>query len=243
MTHVCSFLSRPSIRRLILFTSTVIWLAAVGFGMRHLLEYSYTPGIQLQSGRTWPATTTLSHSQVKATLVLAVHPHCPCTRATLNELAVIVARCSGKIRTEILLYRPSGFNPGWSDTDLRQTAVQIPGVVVIDDRDGVEAQRFGAATSGETLLYDKAGRLLFKGGITASRGHSGDNLGRDTVIDFVTSGVPGFSSTPVFGCSLRSTAAARAERNGQVVPPDSTTTRTLGRSQLAPLARVPRGEL
>jgi hypothetical protein len=243
MRHVCSFMARPSIRRLMLFTSTAVWLAGVCFGMRHLLEYSYTPGIQLQSGRTWPTTTALSRSRAKATLVLAVHPHCPCTRATLNELAVIVARCSGKIRAEVLLYRPSGFNPGWSDTDLRQTAMQIPGVIVVDDPDGVEAQRFGAATSGETLLYDQAGRLLFKGGITASRGHSGDNLGRDTVIDVVTSGVAGLSSTPVFGCSLRSTAAARAERNGQIVPLDDTKTRTMGQPQPARLARVPEGEL
>jgi hypothetical protein len=158
------------IRRLILFASTAVWLAGVGFGIRQLLAYSYKPGVQLASSGTWPAATALTHSRTKATLVLAVHPHCPCTRATLGELAIIAARCPNKIQTEILLYRPSGFDPEWSDTDLRQTAMQIPGTAVLDDRDGAEAQRFGAATSGQAFLYDQAGRLLFKGGITASRG-------------------------------------------------------------------------
>ena len=38
-------------------------------------------------------------------------------------------------------------------------------------------QRFGAETSGQTLLYDRDGRLLFSGGTTGSRGHDGDNAG------------------------------------------------------------------
>jgi hypothetical protein len=38
------------------------------------------------------------------------------------------------------------------------------------DAEGVEMHRFGALTSGQTLVYDAAGRLLFSGGITASRG-------------------------------------------------------------------------
>ena len=32
-----------------------------------------------------------------------------------------------------------------------------------------------AWTSGETMLYDASGRLVFAGGITGSRGHGGDN--------------------------------------------------------------------
>lgn len=201
-------------RSLILFASTAVWLAGVGFGISKLLAYSYKPGVQLASARTWPAASTLSHSRTKATFVLAVHPHCQCTRATLGELAIIAARCPNKIQTEILLYRPSGFNPGWSDTDLRQAAMQIPGAAIVDDHDGVEARRFGAATSGQAFLYDRTGRLLFKGGITASRGHSGDNLGRNAVIDLINSGVASASSAPVFGCSLQNAPDENGRRKG-----------------------------
>jgi hypothetical protein len=53
---------------------------------------------------------------------------------------------------------------------------------------------------------------VFKGGITSSRGHSGDNLGRDAVIDLVTSGVASASSAPVFGCSLQNALGPRGRR-------------------------------
>ena len=42
---------------------------------------------------------------------------------------------------------------------------------------GAEANLFGAATSGQTMVYDPGGRLRFSGGITAARGHYGDNVG------------------------------------------------------------------
>jgi len=70
------------------------------------------------------------------------------------------------------------------------------------DDDGVEAARFGAATSGQVILYDRDGRLLFSGGITASRGHAGDNDGRDAIVSLLGGGRGTRHSSPVFGCSL-----------------------------------------
>jgi len=70
------------------------------------------------------------------------------------------------------------------------------------DVDGVEARRFGVATSGSTLLYDAAGNLLFLGGITGARGHSGDNAGMSAVLAGIRTGCADPDQTPVFGCSL-----------------------------------------
>ena len=78
----------------------------------------------------------------------------------------------------------------------------IPGVRVLVDVDGREAARFGARTSGTVLVYSPHGALLFAGGITASRGHSGDNLGRDAVVTILDRGQPDRTATPVFGCPL-----------------------------------------
>ena len=36
-------------------------------------------------------------------------------------------------------------------------------------------------TSGQVVVYDAKGALLFSGGITAARGHMGDNAGRDRI--------------------------------------------------------------
>ncbi len=43
----------------------------------------------------------------------------------------------------------------------------------------------GSSTSGQVLLYDPSGRLAFSGGITAARGHVGDNAGSDAIVGLV----------------------------------------------------------
>jgi hypothetical protein len=73
---------------------------------------------------------------------------------------------------------------------------------VLSDPEGREAQRFGAATSGHTFIYDKNGKLLFSGGLTGSRGHEGDNIGRRTAIDCLTSTQTKQNKTSVFGCEI-----------------------------------------
>jgi hypothetical protein len=51
-------------------------------------------------------------------------------------------------------------------------------------------------------LYAPTGKLLFSGGITASRGHEGDNVGRSAIVSFILNGHAPVNHTPVFGCSL-----------------------------------------
>ncbi|HUR59158.1 MAG TPA: hypothetical protein VM029_15690, partial [Opitutaceae bacterium] len=90
----------------------------------------------------------------------------------------------------------------WPHTDLWRRAAAIPGVKVLTDVDGRAAARFGAVTSGQALLFDTAGRLLFSGGITGARGHQGDNAGRRAVVARVFGRETAPAHTPVFGCSL-----------------------------------------
>ena len=60
------------------------------------------------------------------TLVLAVHPHCPCTRASLDELAVIMTRGSGRVAARVLFVQPEGFSERWAQTDMWRTVRSIP---------------------------------------------------------------------------------------------------------------------
>jgi hypothetical protein len=121
----------------------------------------------------------------------------------MDELAQVVARIQNKARVYVLFYTPSGSGRDWENTDLRHIAEKIPGVTVLSDVDGVEAQRFGAETSGHTFLFDRTGRLLFSGGITASRGHSGDNAGESSIVSLINNGTSGRANTLVFGCLLK----------------------------------------
>jgi hypothetical protein len=133
---------------------------------------------------------------------MLVHPHCPCTRATIGELAELMAHCQGRLTAYVLFLKPAGFSDDWEKTDLWQSAASIPGVNVIVDDDGAEARRFHSATSGQTILYDAEGHLLFSGGITASRGHAGDNDGQSAIISLVNDGAASRTVTSVFGCPL-----------------------------------------
>jgi hypothetical protein len=67
---------------------------------------------------------------------------------------------------------------------------------------GETARAFGAKTSGFTALYAPDGRLLFHGGITASRGHEGDSAGAAAIVDFVVLGTASVRNTAVYGCGL-----------------------------------------
>jgi len=69
-------------------------------------------------------------------------------------------------------------------------------------QEGAEAARFHATTSGYVLLYDVNGKLRFHGGITGSRGHSGDNAGRSAIEAILMGGLAETKQTFVFGCPL-----------------------------------------
>jgi hypothetical protein len=141
---------------------------------------------------------------------MLAHPHCPCTRASIGELAQIMADTQGKLNAFVLFIKPTGAGTDWDDTELRRSAAAIPGVTVSTDADGAEAARFGAKTSGHTLLFDGTGALLFSGGITASRGHAGRNSGESAIIAVVNGKRADRARTPVFGCSLISQSTGEA---------------------------------
>jgi hypothetical protein len=190
------------LRRATLLAVSILWLLAAVHGMAILADYENTPGAPGDPPTRWPASTRITRVPGLATLVMAVHPHCPCSRASIGELNAIMARAQGRVRAHLLFVRPPGVTEGWEQTDLWRTAAAIPGVALVRDDDGVEAERFHASTSGHVALYDQRGRLVFSGGITASRGHHGDNAGKSAVIALLTDGNASQSHTPVFGCSL-----------------------------------------
>jgi hypothetical protein len=187
-------------RTLVLLGS--LWLTVVGAGLFIMLNYETAPGVPGTSPVKWPADSQLAHSQERATLVMFGHPHCPCTRASIGELALLMARCQGKLEAKVIFVKAAGLPQDWEKSDIWRSAEAIPGVTVLCDNDGVEARRFRARTSGQTILYNAEGEMLFSGGITASRGHSGDNVGRSAIVSLLNGGVAQRSTTFVFGCSL-----------------------------------------
>jgi len=180
----------------------VAWCACTGVGLWAMLRYELTPATTATVTSEWPRETQLVRDSARPTLILFLHPQCPCSRATLRELSLLGADCGNRFTAQIVFVRPAGAGESWKKTDLCRLAEQIPGAVVSLDVDGAEASRFGATTSGQALLFSEGGRLLFQGGITASRGHEGDNAGRSALTALINTGQATCTQTAVFGCSL-----------------------------------------
>ncbi len=179
-----------------------VWLLVVLTGYLCLWKYKSTPGELGPAPHSWPAETRIERAGGRPTLVMFAHPMCPCSRASIDELAIIVSKSGGAVDAHVLFDKPASEGDDWTNTDLWRSARAIPGVSVSVDADGVEARRFGASTSGHVVLYDPAGHLLFAGGITNARGHEGDSEGRRAVLAYLRGGAATRTEAPVFGCSI-----------------------------------------
>jgi hypothetical protein len=113
-----------------------------------------------------------------------------------------MATCRGRLAAHVHFVVSDGANPTWDENELWQTANAIPGVRTVVDTMGTEALAFSARTSGHTLLFDERGRRLFAGGITAARGHAGDNIGRQAILSCLGNNRPETDLAPTFGCAL-----------------------------------------
>jgi hypothetical protein len=192
------------------------WLAAVAGGFSVVWKYKTTPGAGAAlAPRQWPAASAVARSGDRATLLLFAHPRCACTRASVAELARMMARFHDRLEARVLFWTPRAAPPDWNATDLWTSAERIPGVAVLRDEEGREASRFGAATSGGVALYDSQGGLLFEGGITSARGHEGDSFGQERIASLLTTGAADRAEAPVFGCPLDEERPARVGRAGE----------------------------
>jgi len=190
------------------------WIVALSAGWVLLTQYQMTPGPSQASAASWPAgmtdprlpdTLRIQLDRELPTLLMFVHPQCPCSSASVEELARLMARRAGAVKAHVLFYKPQNEPAGWAKSSLWDSVAAIPGVTASIDHNATTARRFGARTSGQVMLYDRTGRLLFRGGITGSRGHAGDNAGLEAVeklLDHPNDSPAQISVTPVFGCEL-----------------------------------------
>jgi hypothetical protein len=191
-------------RGLLVGAAATAWLLCVAGGFARLHGFESAPGAEALPPRRWPQDAPLERAAGRPTLVLFVHPRCPCTAATMEELKKLLAHGGDRIRTHIVIYTDPALGDAWARTDTWRTACALPGVVVTADPRGALARAFGARTSGQALLYDVGGDLRFSGGITGARGQQGDNAGESALQDVLlgegsTSAV---RCSAVYGCSL-----------------------------------------
>jgi hypothetical protein len=188
------------------------WVIATAGGLSAMLVWQNTPAPGSVAATAWPTNFPLRLDANAANLVMVVHPKCPCSRASFSELVKVMTRAVAPMRVAVLFYKPAEEPETWVEGSLYSAAKTIPGLQVLSDPDGKWAAQLGAIASGHVFLFSKQGSLLFNGGITAGRGHEGENPGSEAILALLSGGAPGFPSTRTFGCAVTDAPGAAISR-------------------------------
>lgn len=192
-------------RKALDYTLISIWLAAIFLGLQALWRYEKTAAAtNPEFERQWPRGCRLSLKEGK-TLMVFVHPKCPCTKAGLRELISL----SQKERLDgyICAVVPADAPTDWLDDEFCRECKKIYGLQLLSDSKGQISKEFAASCSGEIFLFDKTGTLKFHGGINLARGHEGANDGLSS-LQLALKGNEALESYPVYGCALLSSSEA-----------------------------------
>jgi hypothetical protein len=188
----------------VILAGAALWLLLVVAGFSALQHYAAQAGLlrePAQSAVTW----LQQHRQPgRPLLVMAIHARCPCTDASLSELADFLARSRGGCDALLLRYVPalsavSDWPAGDDRRELGGTSVPV-----MADPDGKIAAQLGAFTSGSVVFLDAAGEVRFHGGLTLARGHRGRSPAQDALLALLDHRTDEhfLTTAPVYGCAL-----------------------------------------
>ena len=182
-----------------------IWLIAACTGMLALVRYAGAPGEAPRFVASWPESAPIPRDTSANTLLVFLHPRCPCSAATIAQLDRILTASPNPPRTIALLGLPATTeDPAWEHTALTDAVNRIPSVEILHDPNGAIASHFGATTSGYCMLFNQSGATTFAGGITPARAHEGDNPGAHALASAIADIALPITDTafPTFGCPL-----------------------------------------
>lgn len=203
-------MTRPRGKTTAVTAAFAVWICLAFAGVLSLWTYKYSPGRTSEAAEDWPDESRLPRPADRPMLLVFVHPHCPCTPASYLELEKLLAKFGKSVDAVVVVYRPSDKESETWVGEVPIRAAKSMGAQFFIDDDGGECRRFDATTSGHAMLFSRAGRLLFSGGVTPSRGNSGDNLGLHILAEEIEREAKGAERThaeqpriaPVFGCPL-----------------------------------------
>lgn len=194
--------------------AVALWLAAMAGASVATWRYKMEPAAVAEGGAptAWPEGMPIERAGDRATVVMLAHPRCPCTRASIEELAALVDELGPAARTFVLFAAPPSAPEDWAESDTWRRASALPGVTVVRDVGGVAARRLGAVVSGHTVVFDRGGRLIFSGGVTSARGHAGDSEGRRRIVALLHGQGEVLTVAPTFGCDIEDAPASEVVR-------------------------------
>jgi RNA polymerase sigma factor (TIGR02999 family) len=150
-------MKRRGILTVSIAAAALVWAATVAAAYQAIRRFESTPGAAAIAPVSWPAASAIERHRGEWTLVMLVHPHCSCSRASVKELGEIVEKSRRDLQTTVLVYRPHEMEEGWERTSVYDGATRIRRARVLIDhaREHRAAKRPGAAVRVE--LDDRIG--------------------------------------------------------------------------------------
>jgi hypothetical protein len=149
---------------------------------------------------SWVENPYVTRASDRATVLVFVHPRCPCSRATLRELERdLVSGAPSEVH--VFFVQPRGAAAGFEQGPLWDQATSIKGVKVHVDAGGAFAAQLGAVLSGHVLVFAPNGARTFSGGITPARAHEGESAARQAFVAALSNDSRQLVTT-TFGCPL-----------------------------------------
>jgi len=155
-----------------------------------------------ESAMWWPEQADILRNEQELTLLMFLHPRCPCTRASLHELEQVL-REAGQPGATFVVYQPRAGDATWQTSPLLDVIRALPEAKIVWDQQGQITKKFGAVTSGQVQLYRPSGECLFNGGITRLRGHEGTNAASEQLLAALQGKPSALAPTAVYGCALQ----------------------------------------
>jgi hypothetical protein len=130
--------------------------------------------IYYQSGRQvaaetpsqWPMTSSLMRQADLPSVILFANPNSPCTTDTLAQLKEAVE--GERVKASIVFWAPEHADEESLNSNNIDQAKQISGATIVFDSKGHEFANFGIQSSGQVIVYDPNGQLVYNGDITGS---------------------------------------------------------------------------
>src|SRR5437867_11128633 len=98
----------------------LLWLGLIVGGYAWLFRYSFAAGKTIAAPSSLPAALATAKPSGRAQLFVALHPRCPCSRATVRELAKILTRSARASDVTVLMYKPADQPDRWLEGALAE---------------------------------------------------------------------------------------------------------------------------
>jgi hypothetical protein len=165
--------SSKVVRIFLIVLWVVLFLSAYLFSINYSIK---TEKVDKENQTTDLVKRYLSSGQ--RVLFFFIHPKCSCTLASIDEFKDLLKDEYKDIKIVAIVSTRSSVDNEFMYSESTNLIKELNQVEIFYDIGAIETQKLGIKTSGHLLFYDSLGNLLYSGGITVSRGHRGESVGK-----------------------------------------------------------------